>query len=105
MQPKLLVTPQEVLSLSQKMGADRQRMETIMNQMLQNIQRLRETLWDSASGNAFLQQFQNVQRNCRGALNTMQNHIDNLAKTAGIYEQLEADLKAKASALDSSNIF
>jgi WXG100 family type VII secretion target len=105
MQPKLLVTPQELTRVAGSMRSARSNMDQIMSQMLQNIQNLRQNLWDSAAGNAFLQQFQNVTRNCQGALQTMDNHIENLAKTANVYEQLEAELKSKASSLDSSNIF
>jgi len=105
MQPNLLVTPQELANMTQRMRMDRQSMENIMNQMTQSIQRLRNDLWDSASGNAFLQQWQNVTRNCQGALQTMHNHIENLAKSANVYEEMEASLTSMAGSLDSSNIF
>ena len=101
----LKVTPQELNGVSQRMSSARSSMENIMNAMGNDIQQMQNEIWDSASGRAFNDQFNNVRNNCKGALNALQNHLKNLAEAAGIFEQMEAAQKSRVTSLDSTRIF
>ena len=101
----LKVTPQELNRVSTSMRNSQNAMTGILATMGQSIAAMQNDVWDSASGRAFDQQFQVVRNNCTRALSALATHNENLAKAAGVYEQMEAEQQSKVRALDSSNIF
>ena len=101
----LKVTPEELNSVSQRMSTARSTMENIMTTMGNDIQLMKSEIWDSASGRAFNDQFNNVRNNCKGALRALQTHLQNLAEAAGVFREMEAAQKSKVTALDASKIF
>ena len=101
----LKVTPQELHATARNMTNLTNQMDNIANQMAQHIERLQHDVWDSGSGRAFVQQFNHVDNNRKGAHAALSNHYKNLAEAANVYERIEQEQTQKASSLDASRIF
>ena len=101
----LKVTPQELHATAQNMTNITNQMDNIANQMAQHIERMQNDVWDSGSGRAFVQQFNNVRSNTRGGHTALTTHYRNLAEAARVYERIEQEQTQKASSLDASKIF
>jgi len=101
----LKVTPEEVRSKAQQIESAKRRMDDLMNQMQQAVNRLPAEFWRSRSGTDFGQRYQHVQKNCQGALTTLMTHIRNLRDAAARYDEIEQKQVQKVSQLNTSNIF
>ena len=101
----LKVTPQELHATARNMTNLTNQMDNVAVQMQQHIERLQHDVWDAGSGRAFVQQFNHVNSNRRGAHAALSNHYRNLAEAANVYERIEAEQTQRASSLDASRIF
>ena len=101
----LKATPEELRAVSQRMSTASGAMSGILNQMNNEIQSMPNEIWESASGRAYNEQFNNVRNNCQAALERLGRHLANLAESAQVLDEMEAAQQAAISSLDSSSIF
>lgn len=101
----LKVTPDEVRTKAQQIRSERQAMESLMQQMQNEVNKLPSEFWRSRSGTDFGERYQSVQRNCQGALDTLMQHISNLETAAAKYDEIESSQTQRVSQLNTTNIF
>lgn len=101
----LKVDPVEVRSKADQINAERTKMAALMDEMRQKVAALPNDVWNAASGEAFVEKYQNVTRNINGSLDRLMAHVRNLTDAAARYEQGEAEIKSKVQSLPTNNIF
>ena len=102
---RLLVTPGELRNTSSTMAAARSQMNDILGNLKTQVNTMSTTIWDSASGRQFDQQFNSVRQNCTRALEALNTRLQSLAQAADVFDQMEQEQKQAVNQLDSSTIF
>ena len=100
----LKVTPEEVRTKAQEITAQKSMMEAYMQDMQGKVTQVGDA-WKSASGESYIEKYQNVTNNIQKSLDALQQHITNLTQAADRYEQLEASQTQAVNALATDNIF
>lgn len=100
----LKVTPDQVKDVSNRIQTRKNEMMEMMNKMVQYVNSLSES-WSSTSGDKYIEQYQNVQREIIDSLANLQRHVDHLVKASEEYAGLEQELDQKVSSLSDQNIF
>ena len=100
---KLLVTPSEVNEKAKEVTNIKETMLTHLDSIKTRIQNLTESDWVGAAGVAYQNQFTYNQAII--ALETLQQHANNLSRAANSYAELESTQVSEAQSLDASSIF
>lgn len=101
----LKVTPAEVRNKANEIKTERDKMQNLMNDMKNLVQKLPSEYWKSKSGTDYSGKYQNVNKNCNESLETLMQHIKNLVEVSQKYEELEKTQSQKVSSLNTQNIF
>lgn len=101
----LKVDPVEVRNKADQINTERAKMAALMDEMKQKVASLPNDIWHSASGEAFVDKYQNVTRNINGSLDRLMAHVRNLTDAAARYEQGEATVVQNVQSLSTNNIF
>ena len=102
---ELKVTPDEVRSKAKEIETQKGRMQQLMQEMQQQVNKLSSEQWKSQSGMDYVTKYQSVQKNCMSSLETLMSHIRNLTDAANKYDELERMQAQKVGSLNTSNIF
>lgn len=100
----LKVTPAEVREKASQISAEKAAMESIMNEMEQMTRSLAE-VWNSDSGNAYVDKYSNVKREISDSLNNLETHVQHLNSAAQTYDAMEQEQQNKVNALSDKDIF
>ncbi|MBR5088502.1 MAG: WXG100 family type VII secretion target [Ruminiclostridium sp.] len=100
----LKVTPAEVETKAGEIGSCRDQMQSLMEEMVQLVQRL-STSWSSTAGDAYVERYQVLKQEINDSLLNLQTHVDHLKQAAQTYDQMEGEIGNKVTSLDSGNIF
>lgn len=102
---KLLVTPSEVNEKSKEVTNLKEHMMSHLESIKTKIQNMTASNWVGTAGEAYMNQFIHVYNQSIAALDTLQQHANNLAQTASRYSELEDAQISEATNLDSTEIF
>ncbi|MEG0109010.1 MAG: WXG100 family type VII secretion target, partial [Lachnospiraceae bacterium] len=98
------VTPEEVRRKAQEIAAQRNLMETYMQDMMGKVTQLGDS-WKAQSGESYIEKYQNITKNIQKSLSVLEQHINNLTQAAQRYEELENTQTQAIGALGTDNIF
>ena len=102
---KLLVTPSEVNEKSKEVTNLKEHMMSHLESIKTKIQNMTASNWVGTAGEAYMNQFLPVYNQSIAALDTLQQHANNLAQAASRYSELEDAQISEATNLDSTEIF
>ena len=102
---KLLVTPSEVNEKAKEVTNIKETMLTHLDSIKTRIQNLTESDWVGAAGVAYQNQFTHLYNQAIIALETLQQHANNLSRAANSYAELESTQVSEAQSLDARSIF
>lgn len=102
---KLLVTPSAVNEKAKEVTNIKETMLTHLEGIKTRIQNLTESDWVGAAGAAYQNQFVHLYNQAVAALDTLQQHANNLSHAANSYAELENAQISETQSLDASNIF
>lgn len=98
------VTTEEVRTKAQEITAQKGMMEAYMQEMSSRVSQLGE-YWKAASGETYIEKYQNVTNNIQKSLDVLGKHVSNLLEAADRYDQLEDTQTKAVGALDANGIF
>lgn len=100
----LKVTPAEVTEKASQIANEKAAMESLMNEMEQMTRSLAE-VWNSDSGNAYVERYNNIKREISDSLSNLETHIQHLNSAAQTYENMEQEQQKNVNALSDKDIF
>ncbi len=100
----LKVDPAQVRTKAGEISTQKQIMETLMSEMKTKVGGLNEA-WNSESGKAYVEKYENVAKEIQDSLNALQQHINNLNDAAAKYEEMESTQTQQVNALNTQDIF
>lgn len=100
----LKVSSEEVRTKASEIQAQKEFMNSIMEDMGRKVNELSES-WQSQAGEEYRGKYQNVTKNITASLENLMTHITNLTDAAAKYEELENTQVQKVETLSSNNIF
>ena len=98
------VTTEEVRSKAQEITTQKSMMEAYMQDMASKVSQL-GNYWKAASGETYIEKYQNVTSNIQKSLDVLEQHVTNLQQAADRYDELENAQSQAVNALDATNIF
>ena len=101
---KLLVTPSEVNEKSKEVTNLKEHMMSHLESIKTKIQNMTASNWVGTAGEAYMNQFIHVYNQSIAALDTLQQHANNLAQAASRYSELEDAQISEATNLDSRRV-
>jgi len=100
----LKVTPEEVRTKANEIKTQKSLLEDYMQDMRNKVTEL-GGYWQAASGENYAEKYQSVSNSVQGALERIQQHIDNLIAAADRYDELETSQVQAVNTLEANNIF
>lgn len=100
----LKVDPAQVRAKAGEISSQKQIMESLMSDMKGKVNELNEA-WNSESGKAYVEKYENVSKEIQDSLNALQQHITNLNDAATKYEEMESTQTQQVNALNTQDIF
>ena len=100
---KLLVTPSEVNEKAKEVTNLKEHMMSHLESIKTKIQNMTASNWVGTAGEAYMNQFIHVYNQSIAALDTLQQHANNLAQAASRYSELEDAQISEATNLDSTD--
>ena len=102
----LKVKPEQVEGTAGSIKSKAERMEGILADLYNEVNRMPDSVWESRSGRDFRDRFKNVHQNCRNAIERLTKHTTNLNNAAMKYREIEnQNQQAKVGSLEAKNIF
>ena len=98
------VTTEEVRAKAQEITTQKSMMEAYMQDMASKVSQL-GNYWKAASGETYIEKYQNVTSNIQKSLDVLEQHVTNLQQAADRYDELENAQSHAVNALDATNIF
>lgn len=98
------VTTEEVRAKAQEITTQKSMMEAYMQDMASKVSQL-GNYWKAASGETYIEKYQNVTSNIQKSLDVLEQHVTNLQQAADRYDELENAQSQAVNALDATNIF
>ena len=98
------VTTEEVRAKAQEITTQKSMMEAYMQDMASKVSQL-GNYWKAASGETYIDKYQNVTSNIQKSLDVLEQHVTNLQQAADRYDELENAQSQAVNALDATNIF
>lgn len=101
----LKVTPSEVNETAKAITNTRDNMEALLHDLNSRITSMISSDWISDAGRAYENQFVVLYNQVIRALDTIQQHANNLSQAANLYAENENEQTTAATNLDASSIF
>lgn len=101
----LKVTPSEVNGTAEKITTARDSMEALLNELNNKINNMVANDWVSNAGQTYENQFVALYNQVVRALDTIQQHANNLSQAATLYAENENDQATTVTNLDASGVF
>ena len=102
---KLLVTPSEVNEKAKEVTNLKEHMMSHLESIKTKIQNMTASNWVGTAGEAYMNQFIHVYNQSIAALDTLQQHANNLSKAAETYANMESEQAAEMESLEAKDIF
>ena len=101
----LKVTPMEVNEKAKAITNVKENMDSMLQQLDQRIKSMVSNDWIGDAGKSYENQFVVLYNQVISALDTIQQHANNLSQAANRYAEAENEQITSATGLDASNIF